>query len=175
MDLFHSPKFVSHVESLLDKFHCPGASIAIVQNHTIASAGYGLVHLHPPELMTPDTLFDVASASKSLTAASVALLVGDDQKYLNVTYETTMSSLLPDDFVMSEASYTEQVTIEDVLSHRTGVAPSDGGGLQAGCCVGINWDVKEMEANKEEIVEKKLLKMQWVTAKLGEEGHPFQT
>jgi short-subunit dehydrogenase len=37
-----------------------------------------------------------------------------------------------------------------------------------GCFVGINWDVKEMEANKEEIVEKKLLKMQWIPAKLGE-------
>jgi NAD(P)-dependent dehydrogenase (short-subunit alcohol dehydrogenase family) len=39
--------------------------------------------------------------------------------------------------------------------------------------VGINWDVKEMEANKDEIVEKKLLKMQWIPAKLGEGGHPF--
>jgi NAD(P)-dependent dehydrogenase (short-subunit alcohol dehydrogenase family) len=44
-----------------------------------------------------------------------------------------------------------------------------------GCFVGINWDVKEMEANKEEIVEKKLLKMQWIPAKLGEGGHPFGT
>jgi hypothetical protein len=42
-----------------------------------------------------------------------------------------------------------------------------------GCFVGINWDVKEMEANKKEIVEKKLLKMQWIPAKLGEGGHPF--
>jgi NAD(P)-dependent dehydrogenase (short-subunit alcohol dehydrogenase family) len=39
--------------------------------------------------------------------------------------------------------------------------------------VGVNWDVKEMEANKEEIVEKKLLKMQWVAAQLGQGGHPF--
>jgi NAD(P)-dependent dehydrogenase (short-subunit alcohol dehydrogenase family) len=44
-----------------------------------------------------------------------------------------------------------------------------------GCFVGINWDVTEMEANKEEIVEKKLLKMQWIPAKLGEGGHPFGT
>lgn len=123
MDLFNSPDFGSHVENLLDKFHCPGVSIALVRNHDIVSAGYGLVHLHPPKPMTPDTLFDVASASKSLTAASVALLVDDDEKYPNVTYEATMSSLLPDDFVMSEESYTEQVTVDDVLSHRTGVAP----------------------------------------------------
>jgi NAD(P)-dependent dehydrogenase (short-subunit alcohol dehydrogenase family) len=41
--------------------------------------------------------------------------------------------------------------------------------------VGVNWDVKEIEANKGEIVEKKLLKMQWIAAKLGEGGHPFVT
>jgi hypothetical protein len=39
--------------------------------------------------------------------------------------------------------------------------------------VGINWDIKEMEANKKEIVEKKLLKTQWIPAKFGEGGHPF--
>ena len=41
--------------------------------------------------------------------------------------------------------------------------------------VGVNWDVKEMEANKGEIMEKKLLKMQWIAAKLGEGGHPFES
>jgi hypothetical protein len=29
-----------------------------------------------------------------------------------------------------------------------------------------------MEAHKEEIVEKELLKLQWIAARLGEEGHP---
>lgn len=42
-----------------------------------------------------------------------------------------------------------------------------------GSWVGVNWDVKELEANKDEIVEKKLLKMQWIPAKLGQGGHPF--
>ncbi|KAH8816904.1 hypothetical protein F5884DRAFT_818812 [Xylogone sp. PMI_703] len=40
--------------------------------------------------------------------------------------------------------------------------------------VGINWDIKEMEAHKEEIKEKKLLKLQWIPAKLGAGGHPFE-
>jgi len=42
-----------------------------------------------------------------------------------------------------------------------------------GSFVGINWDIKEMEENKAEIVEKKLLKMQWIPATLREGGHPF--
>ena len=33
-----------------------------------------------------------------------------------------MSKLLPGDFVMPGEGYTETVTVEDVLSHRTGMA-----------------------------------------------------
>ncbi|KAH8803439.1 hypothetical protein F5884DRAFT_739815 [Xylogone sp. PMI_703] len=40
--------------------------------------------------------------------------------------------------------------------------------------VSINWDIKEMEANKKEIAEEKLLKLQWIPAKMGERGHPFK-
>lgn len=39
----------------------------------------------------------------------------------------------------------------------------------------INWDVKEMEENREEIREKKLVKLGWIPAQLGEGGHPFGT
>ncbi|KAK2591952.1 hypothetical protein QQS21_010356 [Conoideocrella luteorostrata] len=125
MDLFQSLGFGSSVERLLDKFHCPGVSIALVQNHTIASAGYGLTHLDPPRSMTPDTIFQIASASKSLTGASIALLVDDNTNYPNVTWTSTMTSLLPDDFVMSEDSHTKQITIDDILGHRTGLPPHE--------------------------------------------------
>lgn len=31
-----------------------------------------------------------------------------------------------------------------------------------GCMVAVNWDVEEMEAKKEEILEKKLLRLSWL-------------
>lgn len=121
MDLFHSTDFPSHVAKLMKDYHVPGLAIAVVQDDTVASAGFGHASLTPPKPCTPDTLFDIASASKSLTAASVGLLVNDDQKYPDVKYEAIMSSLLPDDFVMSGDGYTEGVTVEDILSHRSGL------------------------------------------------------
>ncbi|KAI7195425.1 beta-lactamase/transpeptidase-like protein [Hortaea werneckii] len=36
-----------------------------------------------------------------------------------------MSHLLPDDFVMQEQSYTNDITVEDILSHRTGLPSHD--------------------------------------------------
>lgn len=125
MDLFNSSEFSSHVEKLIKQYHTPGLAIAVVQNEAVASAGYGNASLDPIKPCTADTLFDIASASKSLTAASVALLVDDEQKYPEVQYEAIMSSLLPDDFVMPGTGYTENVTVEDILSHRTGMPGHD--------------------------------------------------
>ncbi len=105
------------------QYHVPGLAIAIVHNEETASAGYGKASLEPEIPCTADTLFDVASSAKSLTAASVGLLVDDTENFPEVQYHTAMSSLLPDDFVMPGVGYTEGVTIDDVLGHRTGMAP----------------------------------------------------
>lgn len=120
MDLLQ-PNFTSLVTDLLKQHHIPGLSLAVVHNNEIASMGYGLASVEDSTTCTGDTLFDIASSSKSLTAASVALLV-DDRKHPKVQYDALMSDLLPDDFVMSEKGYTEGVTVEDILSHRTGMA-----------------------------------------------------
>lgn len=68
---------------------------------------------------TADTLFDCASTSKSFTAACVALLV-DDEAYPDVQWRTPVCKLLPEDFVCPDPYLTANITIEDILSHRTG-------------------------------------------------------
>lgn len=78
---------------------------------------------------TGDTLFDIASCAKSLTAAAVALLV-EDKDYPDVQYEARMFDLLPDDFVISEKSYTDGITVEDVLSPRTAMTMPSWGLMQ---------------------------------------------
>ncbi|KAJ5203781.1 uncharacterized protein N7498_004660 [Penicillium cinerascens] len=124
MELLDSNKFTSFVADLLRQYKIPGLSIAVVHNNGIASGGYGVANCEDNIPCTGDTLFDISSCSKSLTAASVALLV-DDKKYPEVQYEALMSDLLPDDFVMQEKMYTDSITVEDVLSHRTGMASHD--------------------------------------------------
>lgn len=121
MELFESTNFMSLVNDLLKQHHVPGLSIAVVHNDKITSKGYGVANYEDNMFCTGDTLFDIASSAKSLTAASVSLLV-DDKKHPNVQYDALMSNLLPDDFVMSEKSYTDGITVEDILSHRTGMA-----------------------------------------------------
>ncbi|KAH7019019.1 beta-lactamase/transpeptidase-like protein [Ilyonectria destructans] len=125
MEMFRSEKFRSYVEDLMDLHHVPGLAISVVQGDEIASEGYGKASIEPPVPCTSDTLFDFASCAKSLTAASVGLLVDDNEEFPEVQYDALMSTLLQDDFVMPGVGYTEGVTVEDVLSHRTGMAAHD--------------------------------------------------
>ncbi|XXH06108.1 hypothetical protein Hte_012553 [Hypoxylon texense] len=125
MDLFQSEAFSSRVRDLMDEHHTPGLAIAVVKNNKTASKAFGYACLDPPEPATPDTLFDIASCSKSMTAAAVGLLVEDNDKYPEVQYDAIMSSLLPEDFVMPSAEYTDGVTVDDVLSHKTGMPRHD--------------------------------------------------
>lgn len=39
--------------------------------------------------------------------------------------------------------------------------------------VSVNWDVEEMLKHKDEIKDGKLLKLAWLGAKLGPQGHPW--
>ncbi|KAL5589798.1 hypothetical protein FOVSG1_011665 [Fusarium oxysporum f. sp. vasinfectum] len=124
MDLFNSPKFSHHVETLMQKNRLPGLSIAIIQGDQVKSAGYGFASIEAKEPCTPDTLFDIASSSKSLTAAAIALLV-EDSSFPEVQYDSIISELLPDDFVMSDELHTNTVTVDDLLGHHTGMPGHD--------------------------------------------------
>jgi CubicO group peptidase (beta-lactamase class C family) len=74
--------------------------------------------------VTPRTNFYTGSTTKAFTAAALALLV-DDEKYQNVQWATPVNQLIHDDFVVADAWATDHLTLEDVLSHRTGLPHHD--------------------------------------------------
>ncbi len=123
MDYFLSDAFQARAETLLAKYRVPGLAVAITHHERIETRAFGLARLDadPPVPCTPDTLFDIASASKSMTAASVALLVEDDERYPDVQYDAVVADLLLGDFVMPTEALTREVTLDDILSHRTGM------------------------------------------------------
>ncbi|EFE37775.1 hypothetical protein TRV_07574 [Trichophyton verrucosum HKI 0517] len=120
MDLFRRSQFSDYIKKALCSHKIPGISISIVQDRTIASGAFGKSSLDPSTNFTPDTLVGIGPISKSLTAAAVTLLVQDNVNYPQVQYDTLMSSLLPDDFVMSGENHRD-VTVEDILTHQTGM------------------------------------------------------
>ncbi|KAF4997430.1 hypothetical protein FGRMN_3794 [Fusarium graminum] len=124
MDFVNSSKVRSHVETLMRQNRVPGLSIAVFQDDQVHSEGFGLASVHDQSPCTADSLFDIASSSKALTATAITLLV-EDEHSPGVKYDSVMSELLPDDFVLSNDSYTRIVTVDDLLGHQTGMPGHD--------------------------------------------------
>jgi CubicO group peptidase (beta-lactamase class C family) len=97
--------------------HVPGVAVAMVKDGSVLfSGGFGVRKVGGAERVDENTLFAIGSVSKSFTAASVALLV--DRKKLQ--WDDRVQQYLPA-FQLADSTRASEITIRDLLSHRTGV------------------------------------------------------
>lgn len=95
----------------------PGMSIAIVKDGKIIFAkGYGTKELGKNEVPDENTLYAIASNSKAFTAFAIGQLVDEGK----LSWNDKVIEHLPW-FRLSEPWMTEETTIRDLLSHRTGL------------------------------------------------------
>ncbi|KAK6221273.1 penicillin-binding [Colletotrichum tabaci] len=124
-----SPDLDAYIEGIMREWHAPGLAVAIVDGDKTWAKGYGFAVLNNSTPVTPHTLFYTGSTTKSFTAAALSLLVDDaaanSSLYAGLTWQTPVSSILRDDFVLSDDWATAHVTLEDALSHRTGYPRHD--------------------------------------------------
>jgi len=106
-----------YISAVLEQWKIPGIALAVVRNDsTIVAKGFGVRELGKPGRVDANTVFDVASLSKSFTTAAAAVLV--DRGALN--WDDPVRRYLPD-LVLPNDSLTQQATLRDFLSHRTGI------------------------------------------------------
>ncbi|TKA49861.1 hypothetical protein B0A49_12767, partial [Cryomyces minteri] len=117
-DVWLTPEFDTFARQLLDEYKIPGLSIAIVDADETYSKGYGIATF-PDEEVTPETLFCTASTTKAFTAAAVSFLVDDVKNFSSVQWTTPINTLIRDDFVLLDEYWTNHLTLEDAMSHRT--------------------------------------------------------
>ncbi|ORY62645.1 putative penicillin-binding protein [Pseudomassariella vexata] len=115
----------------LGEFHVTGIAIAVVDGMESWAAGYGNATLPSsqngdPIPVTPSTLFYCGSTTKAFTAATLSLMI-DSGIYPSLSWQTPISTLIRDDFVLMDPYTWEQnhLTLEDALSHRTGFPRHD--------------------------------------------------
>ncbi|KAL9126557.1 MAG: hypothetical protein Q9217_004418 [Psora testacea] len=132
-----TPKFDEFVAQTLETWRVPGLSLAIIDGDEAFSKGYGIATF-PSEKVTPSTLFYPGSTTKSFTAAAVSLLIDESANPSKPwAWDTPLSSIIREDFVMIDDYYTSHITLEDALSHRTGLPRHDGS------FGGINFTVRD--------------------------------
>jgi CubicO group peptidase (beta-lactamase class C family) len=96
----------------------PGVSIAVINNYKIEWArGYGVREVGKNEVVTPDTLFQVASISKPVTAMAVLRLVQQGKLKLD---EDVNKYLVSWKVPENEFTRDKKVTIRGILTHTAG-------------------------------------------------------
>ena len=100
----------------------PGFSVAIVKDDRVVFVkGYGVRELGKAEPVDKDTLFAVASNTKAFTSAALATLVDEGK----LKWDDPVTKYLPW-FQLYDPYVTRELTVRDLLSHRSGLATFGG-------------------------------------------------
>lgn len=100
-----------------DLWEIPGLAVAVVETDSIKyEHALGVVSVESGDPVDLDTPFAIASTTKAMVAAAVLLLVDEG----SLSLDDPAIEHLPE-LHLQNASLTQQVTIRDLLAHRTGL------------------------------------------------------
>ena len=109
--------FDSFVANVMKSFEVPGLSVAIVKDGRVLLAkGYGVRRLGAPDAVDARTLFGIASNTKIFTATALALLVEEGA----IEWDAPVIRYVPW-FAMYDPFVTRELTVRDLLVHRSGL------------------------------------------------------
>ena len=107
----------SWVERAMKEFEVPGIAVGIVKDGKVATAkGYGVRTLGEPGRVDERTTFGIASNTKAFTAAALGILVDEGK----LQWDDAVQKHLPG-FSLYDPLVTRDVTVRDLLCHRTGL------------------------------------------------------
>src|SRR5262252_1307710 len=134
------PDLDQWVDRAMREFEVPGLALAIVKDDAVVVAkGFGVRKLGEPARVDEKTLFGIASNTKVFTATALGLLVEEHK----IEWDAPVIRYLPA-FAMWDPYVTRELTVRDLLVHRSGL------GLGAGDL--LWWP--ESTYNRKEIAER---------------------
>ena len=112
----------AYVAHDMKTFDVPGIALAIVKDGQVVLAkGYGVRKLGDAAPVDEDTLFGIGSNTKAFTAAALATLVDEGKiSWDDKVYERLRGFQMYDPYVSHE------MTIRDLLTHRSGMGLGEG-------------------------------------------------
>lgn len=106
-----------HVEQVMADHAVPGLALAVVKDGQVLMArGFGVRALDAKDRVDEHTLFGIASNTKAFTATALALLVEEGR----IRWDEPVITYLPW-FRLSDPWVTAQLTVRDLLVHRSGL------------------------------------------------------
>ena len=112
---------LSKLDAARIEHHVPGLGLAVIKNgEVVLCTGLGQATIENNTKADGDTVFAIGSCTKAFTAALIAALADDG----TMAWDDKVSEHLPE-FRMRDQTANEQVTIRDLLCHRTGLGRMD--------------------------------------------------
>jgi CubicO group peptidase (beta-lactamase class C family) len=131
--------FDRYVAQAARDWHVPGLAIAVVSGDSLVFAkGYGVVEQGKPAPATEHTRFAIGSTTKAMTSAALAMLVDEGK----LRWDDKVIDYLPD-LRLYDAYATRELTVRDLLTHRTGLPGTD-----------LLWAVEENQYTMPEMIRR---------------------
>jgi len=105
--------------SVINDFGVAGLAIGIVKGEQVYAKGFGVKSIEMQEPVTANSLFHLASISKTFVATAVMQLAEEGKLQL----DAPLLTYLPD-FMLDDECYQE-MTVRQVLSHTSGMPDTD--------------------------------------------------
>jgi CubicO group peptidase (beta-lactamase class C family) len=117
----HAAGIDALMQEALQVWQVPGASVAVVQgDEVVYLKGFGVREQGRDGPVTPETLFAIGSTTKAITTTAMAMLVDDGK----MGWDDPVRKHLPS-FRLSDPLSDENVTLRDLVCHRTGLSRHD--------------------------------------------------
>lgn len=110
----------SYIHAQMRQWKLPGLALGIVRGNEVYAKGFGVRDISTGQPVTADTLFDIGSCTKAFTAASVGILVDQGK----MKWDGRVDDYIPF-FHLYDPLADENVTMRDLLTHRTGLGGTD--------------------------------------------------
>ncbi len=113
--------FDAYVEQGARDWHVPALAIAVVKDDSLVFAkGYGVLEIGKATRADAHTRFAIGSTTKAMTSAALGMLVDEGK----LRFDDRVIDYLPD-FRLYDPYVTRELTIRDLLTHRSGLPGTD--------------------------------------------------
>ncbi|MGI8588853.1 MAG: serine hydrolase domain-containing protein [Chloroflexia bacterium] len=103
------------VQAAMQRFHVPGVAVGLIHGDAEYTAGFGVTSIENPLPVTPDTLFQIGSTTKTFTGTAAMRLA--EQGKLDL--DAPLRAYLPD-LRLSDRSVAAGVTLRHLFTHTGG-------------------------------------------------------
>src|SRR5579884_3627366 len=108
------------VEEQMEHWKVPGVALAVRDGDEVLRHGFGVTSIETGQAVTADTLFRIASITKTFTATLAMMLVEEGL----IELDTPVSRYVPD-LPLTDRAAREKITMRNLLTHTVGFEGDD--------------------------------------------------